>query len=87
MRFQVTPTVVGLASTAANLGERKVDAKRRALVLEPRLELGDLLLELRRRQRQAADNAQAAGVGHRRSEARSGRDKHAREHDGVLDAD
>jgi len=64
----VRVVVVGLARALANLGQREVHAERRLLVQELGLELADLLAQRARAQREAADDAQPARVGHGRGQ-------------------
>mmetsp|Transcript_2369 Transcript_2369/g.5351 ORF Transcript_2369/g.5351 Transcript_2369/m.5351 type:complete len:245 (+) Transcript_2369:486-1220(+) len=76
--------LVGLASTVAHLREEQVNAKG-----HPRLQLllaeVDLLLHGGGRQVDAAEGANAAGVGHSRHELVRGHGAHTCEHDRVLD--
>lgn len=77
--------VVGLAGVAADLGQQQVDAKRRGLVVQIRLELGNLVAQHVGRVVDAANDAQAAGIGDGSGELGTGSHVHACEQHGVVD--
>ena len=64
--------VVRLARVAADLREQQVDAERRLLVHQERLELVNVLTQHFGRVAHAAHDAEATGVGHSGGELRAG---------------
>mmetsp|Transcript_140147 Transcript_140147/g.390758 ORF Transcript_140147/g.390758 Transcript_140147/m.390758 type:complete len:285 (-) Transcript_140147:112-966(-) len=79
--------LVGLPRGTPDLGQQQVHAKGRALVHKVVLEHADGLAERLRREPDAADVSQAAGIGHRRSELGACGPCHACKEHGVLDAE
>lgn len=86
LKFTKCVIMVRLARIAANLRQREVHAKRQVGVLEVGFHLGDDLAQLVGRVHEAADDAEAAGVGDCGGEVTAGDAGHAGEEDWVLDA-
>ena len=79
--------VVGFPRTATDLWDGKVDAELVPARLEERLGLVDLLLERLGREQQSADRPDSTRVGDCGHEIGMRDRVHARQHDGVLDAE
>lgn len=77
--------LLGLAGTATNLGEEQVDTEWCVLVLEERLQLGDLLAEHVWGVANSSENTEASGVGNGGSELRAGGNVHTSKHNRVVD--
>lgn len=76
--------LLGLAGTATNLGEEQVDTEWCVLVLEERLQLGDLLAEHVWGVANSSENTEASGVGNGCSELRAGGNVHTSKHNRVV---
>lgn len=76
---------LGLASTAAYLGEQQIDAEGGVLIVEVALELRDLIAEHLRGVANATDDTETTGIGDGGSELGTSGDVHAGEQHGVLD--
>lgn len=79
------PHILGLACTAADLGEKQVNAERCVLVVEEALQLGNLLAEHVGSVPNTTEHTQTSGVGDGGSELRSCGYVHAGQQHGVLD--
>lgn len=77
--------ILGLAGTAADLGEEEIDAERSVLVREMRLELVDLVAKHVGGVVDATKDTHAAGVGDSRGQLGASSDVHAGKQDGVVD--
>jgi hypothetical protein len=77
--------LLGFPRIATNLGQQEIDAKRRILVVEVRLELLDLIPEHLGGVVDAAQNTKTAGVCDGRGQLGASGDVHAGEEDGVVD--
>lgn len=79
--------LLSLASAAANLGKKQINAKRKLLVNEMALQLSDLLAEHVRGITDTTQNTETAGIRDGSSELRAGGDVHASQQDGMLDTE
>lgn len=77
--------LLGLASAATNLGEEQVNTEWGVLVLEERLQLGDLLAEHVWGVANSSDNTEASGIGNCGSELWAGRNVHTSKEYRVVD--
>lgn len=77
--------LLGLASTAANLGEEQVDTEGSVLIIQVALQLGDLLPEHIRSVTNTTDNTQTTGVGDRSRQLRASGHVHTSQQNRVVD--
>lgn len=83
--MQVEMGLLGLASTATNLGKEQINTEWCVLVLEERLQLGDLLAEHVWGVANSSDNTEATGIGNSGSELRASRNVHASKENWMVD--
>lgn len=76
---------LGLASVSSDLRKKKVNTKRRALVLQVSLELGDLLAKHVRCVSKTTNDTETSGICDGGSELGSSSHVHTGKYDGVLD--
>jgi hypothetical protein len=77
--------LLGLAGTASNLWEQKIDTEWSVLVVHVALELGDLLTEHVGGVSDTSDDTDTSSVGDGGSKLWAGGNIHTGKHDGVVD--
>jgi hypothetical protein len=85
LRKRTGVCLLGLASTATNLGKEQVDTEGSVLIIQEALQLGDLLTEHIRSITNTTDNTQTTGIGDSSRQLRASGHVHTSQQNGVVD--